>query len=44
MPQDFSPDGSRLLVTSDSGREFAELQAYELASGGKSTVYAATGT
>jgi dipeptidyl aminopeptidase/acylaminoacyl peptidase len=41
MPQDFSPDGSRLLITSDSGREFAELQAYELASGGKSTVYAA---
>jgi dipeptidyl aminopeptidase/acylaminoacyl peptidase len=41
VPQDFSPDGSRLLVTSDSGREFAELQAYELASGRKSTVYAA---
>jgi dipeptidyl aminopeptidase/acylaminoacyl peptidase len=41
MPQDFSPDGSRLLVTSDSGREFAEIQAYELANGRKSTVYAA---
>ena len=41
MPQDFSPDGSRLLVTSDSGREFAELQGYELGSGRKSTVFAA---
>lgn len=38
--QDFAPDGSKLLITSDSGREFAALQAYDLATGRKSTVQA----
>jgi dipeptidyl aminopeptidase/acylaminoacyl peptidase len=38
-PQDFAPDGSRLLITSDSGREFAALQAHDLATGQRSTVY-----
>jgi dipeptidyl aminopeptidase/acylaminoacyl peptidase len=39
-PQDFAPDGSKLLITSDSGREFAALQAYDIATGRKSTVQA----
>ena len=38
-PQDFSPDGTRLLFTSDSGREFAALLAHDLATGARSTVY-----
>jgi dipeptidyl aminopeptidase/acylaminoacyl peptidase len=38
-PQDFAPDGSKLLITSDSGREFAALQAYDIATGRRSTVY-----
>jgi dipeptidyl aminopeptidase/acylaminoacyl peptidase len=38
-PADFSPDGSRLLFVSDSGREFAALRSYDLATGTKSTVY-----
>jgi dipeptidyl aminopeptidase/acylaminoacyl peptidase len=38
-PQDFAPDGSKLLITSDSGREFAALQAHDIATGQKSTVY-----
>jgi dipeptidyl aminopeptidase/acylaminoacyl peptidase len=38
-PQDFAPDGSKLLITSDSGREFAELQAHDIATGKRSTVY-----
>jgi dipeptidyl aminopeptidase/acylaminoacyl peptidase len=38
-PQDFAPDGGRLLITSDSGREFAALEAYDIATGRTSTVY-----
>ncbi len=38
-PADFSPDGSRLLFVSDSGREFAALRSYDLATGATSTVY-----
>ena len=38
-PQDFAPDGSKLLITSDSGREFAALQAHDIATGQRSTVY-----
>ncbi len=38
-PQDFAPDGSKLLITSDSGREFAALQAHDIATGRRSTVY-----
>lgn len=38
-PQDFSPDGSRLLITSDSGREFTALEAHDLATGQRSTLY-----
>ena len=39
-PADFSPDGSKLLFVSDSGREFAALRSYDIAAGAKSTVYA----
>ena len=38
-PADFSPDGTKLLFVSDSGREFASLWSYDLASGAKRTVY-----
>jgi len=38
-PADFSPDGTKLLFVSDSGREFASLRSYDLASGAKQTVY-----
>ena len=38
-PSDFSPDGTRLLFVSDSGREFAALRSYDIASGAKSTVF-----
>ena len=38
-PADFSPDNSKLLFVSDSGREFASLRSYDLASGAKATVY-----
>jgi dipeptidyl aminopeptidase/acylaminoacyl peptidase len=38
-PADFSPDGSKLLFVSDSGREFAALRSYDLATGAKATVY-----
>ncbi len=38
-PADFSPDGSKLLFVSDSGREFAALRSYDVASGARSTVY-----
>ena len=37
---DFSPDGSKLLIVSDSGREFASLQSYDLRTNAKRTVYA----
>jgi dipeptidyl aminopeptidase/acylaminoacyl peptidase len=36
---DFSPDNTKLLFVSDSGREFASLRSYDLATGGKATVY-----
>ena len=39
---DFSPDNTRLLFVSDSGREFAALQSYDLTSGAKANVYEAT--
>jgi dipeptidyl aminopeptidase/acylaminoacyl peptidase len=38
-PADFSPDGSKLLFTSDEGREFTSLRSYDVASGAKATVY-----
>jgi len=39
-PHDFSPDGKQLLITSDSGREFAALEAYDVATGRRATLYA----
>jgi dipeptidyl aminopeptidase/acylaminoacyl peptidase len=38
-PADFSPDNTRLLFVSDSGREFMSLRSYDLATGAKATVY-----
>jgi dipeptidyl aminopeptidase/acylaminoacyl peptidase len=38
-PADFSPDNTKLLFVSDSGREFASLRSHDLASGAKATVY-----
>ena len=38
-PADFSPDGTKLLFVSDSGREFASLRAYDLIDGSKKPVY-----
>ena len=38
-PADFSPDNTKLLFVSDSGREFSSLRSYDLASGEKKTVY-----
>ena len=38
-PQEFTPDGRALLVTSDSGREFAALQSHDIATGRRTTVY-----
>ena len=38
-PADFSPDGTKLLFVSDSGREFAALRSHDIASGAKSTVF-----
>ena len=38
-PADFSPDGTKLLFVSDSGREYASLRAYDLVDGSKKTVY-----
>jgi dipeptidyl aminopeptidase/acylaminoacyl peptidase len=38
-PQEFTPDGKSLLVTSDSGREFAALQSHDVATGERRTVY-----
>lgn len=38
-PADFSPDGSRLLFTSDAGREFASLRSFEIATGVTSPIY-----
>jgi dipeptidyl aminopeptidase/acylaminoacyl peptidase len=39
-PQEFTPDGKGLLITSDSGREFAALQSHDIVSGRRTTVYA----
>jgi dipeptidyl aminopeptidase/acylaminoacyl peptidase len=39
-PADFSPDNTKLLFVSDSGREFASLRSHDLATGAKATVYA----
>jgi len=36
---DFTPDSSQLLLVSDSGREFASLRRYDLATGSQSPVY-----
>ncbi len=38
-PQEFTPDGKALLITSDSGREFAALLSHDIASGKRTTVY-----
>ena len=38
-PADFTPDGKALLFVSDSGREFASLNSYDLATGAKKAVY-----
>jgi dipeptidyl aminopeptidase/acylaminoacyl peptidase len=38
-PADFTPDGTKLLFVSDSGREFASLRSYDLIDGSKTTVY-----
>jgi dipeptidyl aminopeptidase/acylaminoacyl peptidase len=38
-PADFSPDGSKLLFVSDSGREFASLRSYDLATESRAVVY-----
>jgi dipeptidyl aminopeptidase/acylaminoacyl peptidase len=38
-PQDFAPDASQLLITSDSGREFSALQVHDIATGRRSTLY-----
>jgi dipeptidyl aminopeptidase/acylaminoacyl peptidase len=37
---DFTPDGNKLLLLSDSGGEFSSLLNYDLASGAKAQVYA----
>jgi dipeptidyl aminopeptidase/acylaminoacyl peptidase len=39
QPADFSPDNTKLLFVSDSGREFASLRSYDLVAGAKATVY-----
>jgi dipeptidyl aminopeptidase/acylaminoacyl peptidase len=38
-PQEFTSDGKALLITSDSGREFAALLSHDIASGKRTTVY-----
>ncbi|HUQ82677.1 MAG TPA: S9 family peptidase [Gemmatimonadaceae bacterium] len=38
-PADFSPDGTKLLFVSDSGREFASLRSYDLLDGTTKPVY-----
>jgi dipeptidyl aminopeptidase/acylaminoacyl peptidase len=38
-PADFSPDGTKLLFVSDSGREFSSLRSYDLIDGTKASVY-----
>ncbi len=39
-PEVFAPDSRKLLFTSDSGGEFATLQAHDIGTGRHSTVYA----
>ena len=39
-PQDFTPDGGGLLITSDEGREFAALLRLDVAGGAKTPVLA----
>src|SRR5262245_34950356 len=39
VPQEFIPDGKGLLITSDSGREFAALQSHDITSGRRTTVF-----
>ena len=39
FPVEFTPDSTRLLFVSDSGREFAALRSHELATGTQSVVY-----
>jgi len=39
FPADFSPDGTKLLFTSDEGREFASLRSIGVAEGAAQTVY-----
>ena len=39
MPADFSPDGTRLLYTSNEGREFASLRSIGVANDSANTVY-----
>jgi dipeptidyl aminopeptidase/acylaminoacyl peptidase len=38
-PADFSPDNTKLLFISDSGREFASLRSYDIATRAKASVY-----
>ncbi len=38
-PADFSPDGTKLLLVSDAGREFASLRSYDLATGEQKPVF-----
>jgi dipeptidyl aminopeptidase/acylaminoacyl peptidase len=38
-PVDFSPDASKLLFVSDSGREFSALFSYDVATGAKALVH-----
>jgi dipeptidyl aminopeptidase/acylaminoacyl peptidase len=37
-PADFSPDGLRLLFTSDEGQEFKSLRSFEIAAGAPKTI------
>ena len=39
---DFTPDGSKLLFVSDSGREFSSLYSYDLATGAKALAHQET--
>ncbi len=38
-PSDFSPDGTKLLYTSDEGREFKSLRSYDIVTGEKRTLF-----
>lgn len=41
FPQDFTPDGSKLLYTTDKGSEFTYLMSYDIATGDVEEVYRA---